>query len=106
MRRTLHNVKLNSDHKQLVVQYTDDVEPVLEHNKTLRSIQDKGEWFRHKATIPTIVMLKWLNEEWQRGNTDLRYMSTEFNDLVKRKLKDPDYAYLLTDAPRHRIGYR
>jgi hypothetical protein len=52
---------------------------------------------RHIATIPNVVLVRWLNEEHARGRTDLALFSKEFDEVVKRKLNDPDWAYLRTD---------
>ncbi len=86
-----------SEKRQLTVYQEDDVEDILEHNKTLRGLDQKSDWGRHYATIPNIIMVKWLNEEWKRGNTSLRYLSPEFEKLIEQKLQDPDYAFLRTD---------
>lgn len=75
----------------------DDVEPILERNKALRTMPQKSDWGRHVASIPNIIMVKWLNEEWGRGNTDLRYLSPEWDRIVERKLQDPEWKYLRTD---------
>ena len=94
-----------SEKRQVTVFSEDDVEDVLERNKTLRGIEQKSDWGRHIATIPNIIMVQWLNEEWRRGNTGLRYLSKEWDRLVERKLRDPDWAFLRTDAPSHRKGW-
>ena len=87
----------SSDRKLLVVKSQDDVEDILEHNKVLRSEPQKSDWGRHVATIPNIISVQWLNEEWQRGNTNLRFLSPEWNEVVARKLRDPDWKFLRTD---------
>jgi hypothetical protein len=84
----------------------DDVEAVLENNKRLRSQEQKTESWRHTSTIPAVVLTKWLHDEWNRGNTKLRYLSPEFNALITRKLADPDWAYLRTDGPQLKSGWR
>jgi hypothetical protein len=43
-----------------------------------------------------VILLKWLNEEHARGNTKLRLFTKEFDELVARRLADPDWAYLRT----------
>jgi hypothetical protein len=43
-------------------------------------------------------MVRWLNEEWARGNTTIRLFGPEMDALVERKLKDPEWAYLRTDS--------
>jgi len=52
---------------------------------------------RHIATIPNVVLVRWLNEEHARGRTDLALFSKEFDEVVQHKLNDPDWAYLRTD---------
>ena len=96
-------VKLN-EKRHIAVYSMDDVEPYLEHNKLLRSMDQKSDWGRHIASIPNIIMVKWLNAEWTRGN-NVRYLSPEWDQIVARKLKDPEYAYLRTDAPSRTVGY-
>ena len=93
--RTELEVALSSQ-KRITVYSTDDVEPILERNKELRSMPQKSDWGRHVATIPNIILVKWLSEEWERGR-DIRYLSKEFDELVARKLQDPDWKYLRTD---------
>lgn len=92
--------------KSIVVYSTDDVEAILERNKVLRSLEQKSDWGRHIASIPNIIETKWLNEEWQRGNTELRYLSREWKQLVARKLQNPEWAYLRTDAGHSSAGWR
>jgi hypothetical protein len=82
----------------------DDVEAVLEHNKRLRAMSQSGETFRHCACIPNSILVKWLNEERNRGH-DIQFLSKEMDEMVARKLRDPDWAYLRTDGVRHRVGY-
>jgi hypothetical protein len=78
-----------------------DVEPILERNKALRAgpqpPRRRGDWGRHVASIPNAILVKWLNDEYSAGNTQLRMFTAEFNELVARKLRDPDWAYLRTD---------
>lgn len=74
-----------------------DVEPILENNKRLRSLPQKSDWGRHIASIPNILIEKWLFEEWAFGNKALMYGGKEFGELIARKLRDPEYAYLRVD---------
>jgi hypothetical protein len=96
-------VPLTQD-KSVTVYSHDDVEPMLERNKTLRSMEQKSDWGRHVASIPNIIMVKWLNEEFQKGN-EVRYLSPEWDEIVAKKLKDPEWAYLRVDAPSHAVGW-
>jgi hypothetical protein len=96
-------VKL-TDKRSIAVVSTDDVEPILEHNKLLRTLDQKSDWGRHIATIPNVILVKWLNEAWQRGQ-NVRYLSPEWDELVARKLQDPEWSKLRTDAPSRQVGY-
>lgn len=75
-----------------------DVEPILEANKTSRSEAQRGDW-RKVASIPNVILMRWLNEERDRGNIGLRMYTDEFDWLVERKLADPDWAYLRSHDP-------
>jgi hypothetical protein len=85
------------DHTGTVIaSTTQDVEPILENNKRLRAKPQRSGWGRHVASIPNVILVQWLNEEHARGNTQLRMFTREFDELVARKLADPDWAYLRT----------
>lgn len=101
--RTELDVKISSA-KSITVYSTDDVEAVLERNKRLRSTEQKSDWGRHIATIPAIILVKWLNEEYCRGH-DVRFLSPEYKEMVARKLRDPDWAFLRVDGPSHQMGW-
>jgi hypothetical protein len=64
-----------------------------------------SDWGRHVAKIPNVIYVKWLDEEHARGNTDLRLFTPEFDEVVERKLKDPDWFYLRTDRPALQAGW-
>jgi hypothetical protein len=81
----------------VIASATQDVEPILQRNARLRGERQRGDWGRHVATIPNVILLKWLNEAHARGNTGLRMFTKEFDALVARKLEDPDWKYLRTD---------
>jgi len=74
-----------------------DVEPVLEHNALLRREQQSSDWGRHVARVPNVILVRWLNEAYCAGNTSLRMFTPEFNELVQRKLAEPDWKHLRTD---------
>ena len=92
------NIHLDSNGNDLTVETVQDVEPILEHNKMLRTVEQRSDWGRHVAKIPNVIMTKWLNDEWERGNTTIKLFGPEMDALVERKLKDPDWAWLRTDA--------
>jgi hypothetical protein len=81
----------------IIAHSVQDVEPILEQNKVLRSMPQKSDWGRHVASIPNVIMVKWANEEYAAGNTSLRMFTKEFDELVERKLKDPEWKFLRTD---------
>ena len=90
----------------IVAETWQDVEPILDRNKELRSIPQKSDWGRHVASIPNVILHQWLNEEYASGNTHLRLFTREFDEtVIAKKLKDPNYAYLLTSGPKHSVGY-
>lgn len=91
------STRLHFDNGDLHVQTVQDVQPILDRNAMLRSMPQKSDWGRHVASIPNVIALRWLNEEYARGNSSIRFLSKEFDELVARKLKDPDWAYLRVD---------
>lgn len=88
---------LDPDGRGLAVERVQDVEPILERNKVLRSMPQRSDWGRHIAIIPNVILTRWLNEEWARGNTTIRLFGEEMDRLVARKLQDPEWAYLRVD---------
>lgn len=95
---------LDPNGRDLTVEHVQDVEPILEHNKMLRGMEQRSDWGRHVASIPNVILTRWLNEEYERGNVGIRMFSTEMDELVDRKLKDPEWAYLRTDS-KHVNGW-
>lgn len=91
--------QIHQDGRQLTINRWQDVEPIIENNKRLQGEpQSRTSSFRHIASVPNVILEKWLNEELARGNTSIRWGSAEFDALVARKLKDPDYRHLRTDC--------
>lgn len=80
----------------LTVHSWQDVEDIIERNKQLRALPQKHDCARMIADIPNNIVTLWLHEEWARGNTTLKLYGPEWKALVRRKLKDPDWAYLRT----------
>jgi hypothetical protein len=78
----------------VVAETIQDVAPILEHNKALRGEAQRSDWGRHVATIPNVLIVKWLNEE---GADVLRMGAQEFGAFIRRKLDDPDWRHLRTD---------
>lgn len=90
--------RLHFEGRTIVRERVQDVEPILEHNKALRSQEQHSDWGRHVASIPNVIYERWFNEEYARGNITLRPYSKEMDEIVARKLKDPEWAWLRTDA--------
>jgi hypothetical protein len=87
-------VHLDSDGDHFTVEHVQDVAPILARTKALRSQPQKSDWGRHVATIPNIVLVKWMTEE---GADVLRMSGQEFGEFVRKKLDDPDWRHLRVD---------
>ncbi len=98
-------IHLDSNGQDLAIENIQDVEPILEHNKMLRTMEQKSDWGREIAEIPNVILVRWLNEEHAKGNEDLRLFTPEMDAIVKKKLQDPDWAYLRTDKPALIMGW-
>lgn len=99
------HTKYDAGERKFTFVRVQDVEPYLEHNKQLRTMEQKNDAWKHTSTIPNIILMQWLNEEYARGRTGLRLYSKEFDEIIQRKLQDPDWAYLRTDGVKHRVGF-
>jgi hypothetical protein len=88
----------SDDGKTFTIQrHDDDVSPTLERNKALQKEPQKSESFHHIASIPAIVIEKWITEE----NVPVLSMpSYEFQRFIRRKLRDPEWAFLKTTSKR------
>ena len=98
-------VHLDPNGQDLTVEHVQDVEPILERNKLLRTEEQNSDWGRHVASIPNVIYVRWFNEEIAKGNTSLRMFSPEFDAIVQKKLRDPEWAYLRTDKPALITGW-
>lgn len=98
-------ILLDSNGQDLAVEHIQDVEPILEHNKLLRTMEQKSDWGRHVADIPNVIYVRWLNEEHARGNTGLQLFTPEFDAIVQKKLSDPEWMHLRVDKPSLIMGF-
>ncbi len=89
---------LDRNHSRIIASTTQDIEPILDRNHVLRGEPQRSDWGRHVASIPNVILVHWLNEEYAAGNTRLRMFSPEFNAIVERKLADPNWKKLRTDG--------
>ena len=99
------DVLLDRSDRKIIAVTTQDVGPILDRNAELRAQPQRGDFGRHVASIPNVILVRWLNEEYARGRTGLRLYSREFDEIIQRKLQDPDWAYLRTDGVKHRVGF-
>lgn len=97
--------RFHLDGKNLAVEQIQDVEPILDWNKESRREEQHSDWGRHVARIPNVIYVKWFNEEHAKGNTALRMYSPEFDEIVQKKLQDPEWAYLRVDKPALVMGW-
>jgi len=78
----------------LAITQEQDCEAVIDANKRMQNGEKQvGPW-RLTAQIPPIFILMWLNEEWARGNIGLKFADQEFDQIIFKKLRDPDYKWL------------
>lgn len=89
--------RMTLDNGDLIVERTQDCAPILDRNAQLRGERQKSDWGRHVASIPNVIMERWLNEELARGNTTIKLFGPEMDKIVARKLRDPDWRWLRTD---------
>lgn len=92
------------DDGMIRIEHVQDCTPILDDNSELRRSEQNSDWGRHKARIPNVILIKWLDEEWAKGN-HVRLFSEEYNAMVDRKLADPDWAYLRVDKPALQVGW-
>lgn len=82
---------------KIIAERVQDVAPILDRNHALRGEAQRSDWGRHVASVPCVILERWLNEELERGNTSIRLFSAEMDALVARKLQDPDWKWLRAD---------
>lgn len=88
---------LRVERGNLTVHTYQDVEDIIERNKALTSVSQKSDWGKHVASVPVNILYEWFNEEYARGNVNLKWMGPEMMRIVERKLRDHDWLYLRTD---------
>ena len=85
------------DGETVTIVVEDDVEDIIEQNKQLATLEQKSDWGCQIASIPNVFLNRWLNEERLRGNYMLRMGGREWDELIFRKLRDPDWRFLRVD---------
>lgn len=76
------------------VERLQDVEAILERNKALRNHDDGFNSDRSGRRVASVPMIVW--EMWIKEGMD----PTNPGEFLKRKLNDPDFAYLRTSEGR------
>jgi hypothetical protein len=77
---------------EITFRTTQDVEDILDRNKELAKHKQRGD-FRHIASIPNVILNEWIMQD---GVNYLGLPADEWGKLIKRKLRDPDWAWLRT----------
>jgi len=86
---------LDRGERKIVFERIQDIEPIIDNNKRLQSeSQSRKSPLRHIASIPNVIIEKWLNEE---GAPVLAMSAHEFAKFIRKKLRDPDNRHLRTD---------
>ena len=82
---------------RMTIETVQDVSPYLEKNKAeiLAGTINKKAPMRKMASIPLVLIEKWLREE------GLDVFNDDHQKRLMRKLHDPDYAYLRTLEGRY-----
>ena len=98
-------IHLDSNGEDLAIEHVQDVEDILDWNAEARTQEQRSDWGRHVARIPNVVYVKWWDELYRAGHTNLRIFSHEFDQIVRKKLQDPEWAFLRTDRPALQCGW-
>jgi hypothetical protein len=85
---------LDMNGQDLAIEHWQDCEDIIERNKQLRSMPQRSDWGRHIASIPNVILLRWMEED---GANVLAMSGEEFGAFIKKKLADPDWAHLRVD---------
>ncbi len=79
-----------------IVKRIQDVEPILEHNKALQTLNDgysRSRDIRRVASIPTVVV-----EQWMREGVNI--FDRNCDAEIRRRLNDPTNLFLRTAPGR------
>lgn len=88
----------DSDGDKSIVETVQDVEPILENNKHLQTLNDgynADRSMRRIASIPLVVVQQWMQED---GVNWLALPKDEKAVYLRRKLNDPQWRYLRTSG--------
>lgn len=94
MSEVIARIHLDSDGDRFTLEHVQDVETILERNAALRRERQQSDWGRHIASIPNVILLRWMTED---GVNLLGMPSEEWGRYIKKKLDDPDWRFLRVD---------
>jgi hypothetical protein len=90
--------RFHADGDKFHIQYTQDVEPIIEANKIAQQASNNGyspsKDLKHVASIPVGVILVWM----ERYGVD--YATATDMEFIKKRLNDPDWKHLRTGSGR------
>jgi hypothetical protein len=86
---------LRLENGDLTVNHWQDCEDIIERNKQLQAEPQRSDWGRHIATIPNVILAKWMLED---GVPAYGMSSDEWGRFIMRKLNDPDWRHLRTNS--------
>ena len=86
---------------RFTIRTVQDVNPILENNKALQTLNDgysPSREMKRVASIPTTILRKWCKDA---GIPFRRYLRRpyEYSKWLERKLADPENRFLLTALP-------
>ena len=91
-------LKPDPNDKEVIAVTTQDVEPIVEHNALLRSMQQKSDWGRHVASVPNNLINELLTELWKLGCRDI---TSPYHPLVaaivRQRLENGEWAKFRVD---------
>ncbi len=97
---------LDSNGRDLAIEHVQDVEPILDWNQAARREHQASDWGRHIARIPNVIYMRLARPRSTPGAIHrLRHVHAEFDQIVQKKLDDPEWAYLRTDRPKLQAGW-
>lgn len=93
-------VHLDGNEKAVHFERVQDVEPILDANKAAQNERQTPDGFHYVGEIPNVILERWLNEEYARGNVGLTLGSAEFTQIIIRKLRSSEWQWLRTTSKR------
>ena len=85
---------LDADGDRFTLDHIQDDAPIPARNAALRRAPQRSDWGRHIASIPNVILLRWMTED---GVNLLGLPGEEWGKYIKRKLDDPDWRFLRVD---------